>query len=606
MSRRASHALARVMPLLQLERPRLLAAIGAGSATLGAAFALAAVSAHLVTRAWTMPPVLDLTVAVVAVRALGVSRGAFRWLERMLTHDVALRGVVDLRANLFARVAAHGTPLARVRRGELLARFGDDAQELGDHVIRAVVPAAVAVVLGVAALVTFAAISLPATLAVGASLLLAYVVAPWAALRAAEAPGQEMVTARGAVTAGVLHVLDDASALRLEDRLDAALDRLDEDQRTQDRAVDAAALPSAVAAAASPAAMVLAVAGSLLAAGPAWAGGTASAGVIGMLVLLPLSSFEAAQTLPAAATQYARSRAAARRLAEVMETDGPSAATSDATSSGSDATGTESDATGTGAPAAPPHPSPVPVPAARLTAHALRVGWIRGRPLTEPVHLDLPSGSRLAIVGPSGAGKSTLLQTLAGLLPPLDGEVLLDGRPVGDLSATEVRSTIVCYAEDAHVFGTTVRENLRVARGDASDEEILAALTDVELDDWVRSLPEGLDTLLGAAGTTVSGGERRRLLLARAVLRRSPLTLLDEPTEHLDPERARRLLHRILDPGPDGLFPPEGTVVVVTHQRDALPAAVPLLPLRPLPMPAHPGATPPLPPSPSPEPEVPS
>ena len=138
--RRAEHALA-------IPPARLLAAVLAATATLGSAFALAAVSAYLVTRAWTMPPVLDLTVAVVMVRALGVSRGVFRWLERMLTHDVALRGVVSLRTSLFTSLAARtDDALTRLRRGELLARLGDDAQELGDHVIKAIVPAIVAAV----------------------------------------------------------------------------------------------------------------------------------------------------------------------------------------------------------------------------------------------------------------------------------------------------------------------------------------------------------------------------------------------------------------------------------------------------------------------------
>ena len=312
---------AQAAPLRRAERAlaippaRLLAAVLAAVATLTSAFALAAVSAYLVTRAWTMPPVLDLTVAVVAVRALGVSRGVFRWLERMLTHDVALRGVVSLRTSLFTALASRtDDALTRLRRGELLSRLGDDAQELGDHVIKAIVPALVAAVMLVVVLATFAPLSLPATAAMAASLLLAAVAAPRFAHRAAALTEQAVLTTRGDVTSHSLEILDDATSLRVDGRLDGALARLAAAQAAHDAAIDRAARPAAFAAAAVPASMVLAVTGSLLAAGAAWTAGDLSAGQIGILLLLPLSSFEASTALPAAATQHARSRAAAERL----------------------------------------------------------------------------------------------------------------------------------------------------------------------------------------------------------------------------------------------------------------------------------------------------
>ncbi|MDN5821554.1 MAG: thiol reductant ABC exporter subunit CydC, partial [Brachybacterium sp.] len=197
MSAPPSPALRQAMQALEIPRTRLLAAVLASLATLGSAFALAAVAAYLVTRAWTMPPVLDLTVAVVAVRALGVSRGAFRWLERMLTHDVALRGVVSLRTNLFTTLAARtDDALTRLRRGDLLARLGDDAQELGDHVITALVPTLVSVVMAVTVLATFAPLSLTAASVMLAALVLASVLAPLAAHRAATISEQAVLTTR--------------------------------------------------------------------------------------------------------------------------------------------------------------------------------------------------------------------------------------------------------------------------------------------------------------------------------------------------------------------------------------------------------------------------
>ena len=541
---------AQAAPLRRAERAlaippaRLLAAVLAAVATLASAFALAAVSAYLVTRAWTMPPVLDLTVAVVMVRALGVSRGVFRWLERMLTHDVALRGVVSLRTSLFTALASRtDDALTRLRRGELLSRLGDDAQELGDHVIKAIVPALVAAVMLVVVLATFAPLSLPATAAMAASLLLAAVAAPRFAHRAAALTEQAVLTTRGDVTSHSLEILDDATSLRVDGRLDGALARLAAAQAAHDAAIDRAARPAALAAAAVPASMVLAVTGSLLAAGAAWTAGDLSAGQIGILLLLPLSSFEASTALPAAATQHARSRAAAERLDALIgeggEVDGSA-------------------------------PVPAERPAtATLTARDLTAGWSAEAPCVRGLDLDLAPGSRLAVVGPSGSGKSTLLATLAGLLAPLGGEVSSD--------AASLREAVTMFAEDGHVFATTLRENLRVVRGDLTDEEALAALAAVGLDDWLATLPHGLDTMLGPDGTTVSGGERRRLLLARAVVRRGPVLLLDEPTEHLDTARGDALLAALLTPGDESLVPASSTVVVVTHRPEAIPADTPVL-----------------------------
>ena len=541
---------AQAAPLRRAERAlaippaRLLAAVLAAVATLASAFALAAVSAYLVTRAWTMPPVLDLTVAVVMVRALGVSRGVFRWLERMLTHDVALRGVVSLRTSLFTALASRtDDALTRLRRGELLSRLGDDAQELGDHVIKAIVPALVAAVMLVVVLATFAPLSLPATAAMAASLLLAAVAAPRFAHRAAALTEQAVLTTRGDVTSHSLEILDDATSLRVDGQLDGALARLAAAQSAHDAAIDRAARTAALAAAAVPASMVLAVTGSLLAAGAAWTAGDLSAGQIGILLLLPLSSFEAATALPAAATQHARSRAAAERLDALIgeggEVDGSA-------------------------------PVPAERPAtATLTARDLTAGWSAEAPCVRGLDLDLAPGSRLAVVGPSGSGKSTLLATFAGLLAPLGGEVSSD--------AASLREAVTMFAEDGHVFATTLRENLRVVRGDLTDEEALAALAAVGLDDWLASLPHGLDTMLGPDGTTVSGGERRRLLLARAVVRRGPVLLLDEPTEHLDTARGDALLAALLTPGDESLVPASTTVVVVTHRPEAVPADTPVL-----------------------------
>lgn len=567
--RRADTALARMTALLEIPRPRLIAAVLAGCATLGSAFALAAVSAWLVTTAWTMPPVLELSVAVVMVRALGISRGVFRWLERILTHHAALGGVVGLRTNLFTALAARpADQLTRLRRGDLLSRLGDDAQEMAEHVIRAVVPVIVAAVMSVAIVATIAPISLPAALAMLASLLVASVLAPWFALRAARMTEETVVSTRTEVTAGALGILDESTSLLVENRLEEALQAQRERQDAHDASIDRAAVPTAAATATVPLVMILAVGGSLLAAGALWLDGTASAGQIGILLLLPLSSFEAANTLPAAASQWARSQAAARRLDQAVGGgDAAQALEKARTASATAASAKVASAT------AAPH----------LAAQDLVAGWSPQSTCIRGLDLDLPPGTRLAIVGASGLGKSTLLATLAGLLEPLDGNVTLDGTDVHTLDPAQVCEQISMFAEDAHVFATTVLENLRVVRGDIDADEAMHALEQVGLASWIASAPDGLDTMLGSDGTTISGGERRRLLLARALLRRAPITLLDEPTEHLDTAHGDTLLHQLLTSpgavanGGDSLFPAQSTVIVVTHRPEAVPAGTRVL-----------------------------
>jgi ATP-binding cassette, subfamily C, bacterial CydC len=178
--------------------------------------------------------------------------------------------------------------------------------------------------------------------------------------------------------------------------------------------------------------------------------------------------------------------------------------------------------------------------------------------------VDLPPGARMAVTGPSGSGKTTLLMTLAGLLAPLRGDVTLDGAPLRLFSEGVIRGAIGFFAEDAHIFATTVRDNLLVARGDCPDHQLGVALRRVGLDAWLGGLPEGLDTALPGGAQALSAGQRRRLLLARALISPARIVLLDEPTEHLDAADAEPILRGLLN-AHGGLMAAERTVVVATH-----------------------------------------
>lgn len=574
--------------LMEIGPRQLTSAVAAGAATLASAFALAVVSGYLITKSWTMPPVLDLSVAVVSVRALGISRGVFRYFERLLTHDAALTGVARLRTNMYAGLASAPSTLAgRLKRGDLLARIGDDAEDMANDVIRAVVPALVALVMAVAILATIAPFSPIAALAMLVGLAFATIIAPFFAFKAALVAERELVEARSRLNTLSLFALDNADVLRVKGQWNSTLADLDAAQEQFDAALDKAAVPSAFARSSTQIAMIPALLGSILAAGAVYnlettglLGGLMghTAGIIGVIILAPLSSFEAASVLPQAASQRARSIVAAERLHELDPGNAPiasafdtsagssvrdalRAATEDAQSAieGRRAVGPASDEVAP-APARTERPSP-----AVLSASGLTTGWSAEHPLAHGLELSFTPGSRTLVYGASGRGKSTLGLTLAGLLTPLSGRVLYGDTPLTSFSPAALASRVSFYAEDAHVFATSLRENIRVVRGDLTDAEIHHALDLAGLGAWVSGLASGLDTILGSGGEDVSGGERRRLLLARAIAHGAPVTILDEPTEHLNLDLAAELMDGILTPG--AFFAADATVIVITHDQ---------------------------------------
>jgi len=521
--------------LLRPRLPRILAAVALGVLSLGSALALAGVSAWLITRAWQMPPVVDLSVAVVAVRTFAISRGVLHYCERLATHDAALRAAGTARAQIYRRLARGPAAAAvRLHSGELVARVGADVDELANVLVRAVVPIGVAAVLALAATAVVAAISLPAATVLAICLLIAGFVAPRLAGRAAATQEEVARQHHSDRDTSAMIALEHAPELRVAGALPGVIADSQRRQRAWADALDAAARPAAVAEAMPTAAIGASVLGAVVA-GIALAH-TVAPTTLAVLMLLPLSAFEATTALPAAAVQLTRSRIAARRVLDLAPPDRP-------------------------------HESEKPALTTPLGSGGLSVDVCYGHAnavrLTR-VELDLPPGARLAVTGASGSGKTTLLMTLAGLVPPLDGRMLLDGTDINRFDEDELHRTLSFFAEDAHVFATTVRDNLLVARGDCQDDELTAALDAIGLGGWLASLPEGLSTVLTGGAQALSAGQRRRLLLARVVISPARIVLLDEPTEHLDAIDAERILCDLLGPK-SGLMSAERTVVVATH-----------------------------------------
>ena len=503
----------------------VLLAAGASAASV----ALLGVAAWLISKAAQHPPFLELSVAAVGVRFFGISRAVLRYLERLVGHDLALRMRSALRLRSY-RALARTTLLGR-RHGDLLVRVVADVEAIQDVLVRVVLPFAAAAVVIAGTTAMLGRFSPAAAAVLLATAVLAGLVVPVWAQRASRAADQTVTPLRGelgnrvheAVRAGVDLVVYGAQRPYLE-RIRGI------DQRLRQAEQQATGV-RAVAAGAQVVAAGVAVLAGLWIGGQAVAAGQLGPRLLAVLALTPLALHESLAGLSQAAQSLTRARAGLDRVRAVLAA--PPVGRGDAPAQVSDT--------------------------ARLTATGLSIGWPGRAPVAAPIDLDLAPGQAVAVVGPSGAGKTTLAATLLGLIPPLAGRLDRLGR-IGYL------------AQDAHIFATSIAENVRIGNKDATDQQVQAALAGAGL-----ALPA--DRVVAERGATLSGGEARRLALARLLAGRYDLLVLDEPTEHLDPETAVALI--------DDIWAGLGTrpVLVLTHDPEVVARCHQVVRLRPAPDP---------------------
>jgi ATP-binding cassette, subfamily C, bacterial CydC len=543
-------ALIRIAALSRPHAARLAAAAVLGALAIGAGIGLLATSGYLISRAAQRPPILELSVAIVAVRFFGVSRAVLRYLERLAGHDATLRALGTMRARLFARLeplVPGGLP--GVRTGDLLSRFVADVDELQNLWLRAAGPMAVALLAGALA-VAIAAVALPAAaLVLAASLVTAGVALPAVGLTAARAASRRESPARARLQAELVEALAGAPELVAYGAADHAAARIDACDGALLRHRRRTALVSAFAEGAVTALAGLAVVGVLVVSVPAVSGGTLSGVFLGMLALLALGAFEAVRPLPTAAAHLAGTAQSARRVLDLTDRTPPVADPE--------------------SPLAPPR-------AGHIRMRGVRARYGDGHWVLDGADLELRPGRTVALTGPSGAGKTTLANLLVRFRDPDAGSVELDGADLRLYAQADVRRIVGLAGQDAHLFPTSIRENLRIARTDATDAELTDALRRAHSADWVASLPDGLDTRLGDGGTGVSGGQRQRLALARALLADVRVLVLDEPAAHLDAAAAAALTHELLQTArTEGIG-----VLLITHRRAGLDLADDVLELR--------------------------
>ncbi|WP_328872496.1 thiol reductant ABC exporter subunit CydD [Streptomyces sp. NBC_00287] len=538
----AGGVLARVRAMSGARRGRFALALLLASLALGSAVGLMATSGWLISRASQQPPVLYLMVAVTATRAFGIGRAVFRYAERLVSHDAVLRMLADTRVAVYRRLERLAPAgLRTARRGDLLSRLVADVDALQDYWLRWLLPAGAAAVVS-AVSVGFTAWLLPeagAVLAVG--LLAAGAGVPLLTGAVARRAERRLAPARGVLATRVTDLLTGTAELTVAGALPSRTAEARRADGTLTRIASRAATATALGDGLTALLSGLTVAATALVGAQAVVDGRLSGVAMAVVTLTPLAAFEAVLGLPLAVQYRQRVRRSAERVYEVLDAPEP----------------VREPERPRQAPA-----SPFPVVLKDLTArHAGQ-----DRDALAGLDLTLEEGRRIAVVGPSGSGKTTLAQVLLRFLDARAGAYTLGGVDAYALDGDDVWRLVGLCAQDAHLFDSSVRENLLLAKKDAGEDELRDALKRARLLDWADSLPDGLDTLVGEHGARLSGGQRQRLALARALLADFPVLVLDEPAEHLDLPTADALTA-------DLLAATEGrTTLLITHRLAGLEA----------------------------------
>ncbi len=518
-------ALLRILTLWRRQQGLLLLGVAAAVVSAGLGLALPVASARLAFGASAAAGTL--LAASAALRWLGASRVVARYAERLITHAATFHALAALRAWLFRGLAVRSAGgLGLLRSGDALSRIVGDVEALDGLYLRILVPGVVAAL----AIPVLTWVLLPdgwVALAVVLVLFLtAGLVLPLVAAAATQRAGERLATARAGLQTAAMDTLDGLREVRAygaEGRMLAAVQAREATLFQAQRSVARMASLAQAGAATCGAAALLAV----LVLAPAGAAAAVAA-------FMTLAAFELVAGMPRAGALAGYAAAAASRVLAVADAPPP----------------------------VPDPAAPVPIPPGNaIRFEGITFGWTPDRPrVLDGLTLDIPAGSRVAVLGPSGSGKSTLAALLLKVVAPASGRILLGGVDMADLPAAPVRARIAWLSQATHLFSDTVRANLLLGRPDASDADLWAALEQAQVAEVVRLLPGGLDAWIGQGGAAVSGGQARRLALARTLLSNAPVLILDEPATGLDAETERAFLTTLNDVAPGR------TVILIVHR----------------------------------------
>jgi ATP-binding cassette subfamily C protein CydC len=528
--------MANLIQILRLMRPfwqRVLLALLLSVLTIGSGIALMMTSAWLISTAALQLGITSLGLAPTAVRFFGLSRAIFRYLERLVSHDVTFRLLARLRVWFYERIEPLSLmQLQSFRSGDLMSRVVTDVEELQNFYLRIVSPPIVALVITAVMGFAFSLFDGRTALVLVAFMLLSGSVLPFLTWRIGEGAGSQVVAQRTRLNS---HLVDTVQGLadsiafgyagRLHEALGEMNGRLSQAERQMGR-LDG--LQGGLS--------VLLV--NLAAACVLWVAiGRVDGLILATLTLGTIAAFEAITPLALAGQNLGKELTAADRVFEVI-----------------DSTPTVPE---------PAQPIALSLDNPTLTLEGVTFRYEAGeRPVFADFSLVVPYGSRVLITGESGAGKSSLINVLLRFAEYERGRITVGGQDLRSLGHESVRQLFGVMTQRTHLFNTTIRENIRIGRKSASEEEIIAAAQAAQIHDFVLSLPAGYDTAVGESGTLLSGGERQRIALARMLLKDAPIWLLDEITANLDPVTAANVLQAVFKAGANR------TLILMTHRTN--------------------------------------
>ncbi len=506
-----------------------------GFLTVGSSVGLMMTSAFIIAKAALHPSIAELNVAIVGVRFFGIARGVFRYLERLVSHETTFRLLAQFRVWFYR----HLEPLAparlmQYRSGDLLTRLVNDVENLEHVFVRVLYPPLVAILVIALMWLLLGMFHPLFALYLTVYMVLAGTAIPWIMYRLAQRTGQELVTVQARLNhlaidgvQGMPELMVYGGAQSHQQQFRQASQQL---ARLQRRMARLQGLSEALMGM-----MVNLAVFSILRVSIPFVTNSFLDGVyLSVIVLGVMAAFEGVAELPNAAQYWEKSKQSARRLFEIID--------------------------------APPAVQDPPTPLQLPKRYSLHVRQLRFRYpgsdtfALQDISFSLPEGGRVAIVGPSGAGKSTLLNLLLRFWDFQDGRIEIGGADIRKASQEEVRRLFAVVSQQSHLFAGTIRENLLLARPDASDEEMIQAARQAEIHPFIQSLPNGYDTFVGELGGLLSGGERQRLVIARALLKNAPIMLYDEPTSNLDALTEQKIMRTI------HTLSQQRTTLMITHR----------------------------------------